>query len=154
MHDADFVGHLRAAQDSHKRPVRMRNRFTEIGELFLHQQPRRGLADELGDADDGGVGAMRRAECVANEKLVAERRQLFRKLGIVLFFLGMVADVFEQQDVPVAQGLALLFRRGSYAIRRKFHRLAEQFAQPRSHWCEAVLRVGLCPWGGRDARPG
>ncbi len=29
---------------------------------------------------------------------VAQRGELFRKFGIVLFFFGMIAEVFEQQD--------------------------------------------------------
>ena len=116
-HHFDLVGNLRAAQHGDERPFRIRNRLTEIGELLFHQQAGGRLANKLRDAHNRGVGAMGGAERVAHEKLVAERRELLRKLRIVGFFFGMKADVFEQQHVAIAKRLALRF-----ALRRPHNR--------------------------------
>ncbi len=104
----------------------MRNGFAEIGQLFFHQQAGGGLAHELGDAHDRCVSAMRGAKCVANKQPVAERRELPRKFRVVGFLFGMVADVFEQQHFPIAEGFALRFRFGPDAVRCKGHRFAAQ----------------------------
>ena len=97
LHHFDLVGNFRAAQHRDERPLGMRNRLAEIGEFLFHQQAGGGLAHEFRDAHNRGVSAMRRAERVANEKPVAKRRELLRKLRVVGFFLGMKAHVFEQQ---------------------------------------------------------
>ena len=71
-------------------------RLPEILQLFLHQQPGRGLLHELGDAHGGGVRTMRRAERVIDVE-VRELRQLLGEVLVVRFFLGVEAQVLQQQ---------------------------------------------------------
>ena len=49
------------------------------------------------------MGAVRGAERITDEKAVRESRELFRKSLIVLFFLGMEADVFEQENTAFGE---------------------------------------------------
>ena len=116
LHDFDFVGNFRAAQNGDERALGIRDGFAQIGQLFFHQQACGGLLDELRDADDGSVSAVSGAERVADEKAVAKRGELFREFGIVGFFFGVVAHVFEEQDVAVFERLALRFGFRAHAI--------------------------------------
>src|SRR5207249_4610353 len=72
-----------APQDRDKGTCGIHDSFAEIGQLSFHEQPGGGLLDKAGDADHGGVRAMRRAESVANEHAVTERGKLFGKTFIV-----------------------------------------------------------------------
>ena len=93
--DFDFVADFGAADDRDERTRGIRDRFADVGEFLLHQQTGGGLLDKFRDANDGGVGAVRGAERVADEEAVAELRELLRKRLAVLFFFGMKADVLE-----------------------------------------------------------
>ena len=101
----DLVGDLGAAHDGHVGPRGVFHRFAQVFELFLHQQSRRAGGKVVSDALRGGVGAMRGTKRVVHVNL-GERGQLLRKLRHVLFFLGMEAQVFEQQHVAVLERLA------------------------------------------------
>ena len=57
---------------------------------------------------------------------VAEGGEFFGKFGIVLFFLGVVAEVFEEQNFAGFGKHGLDF--GADAIGRHFYWLFEQFA--------------------------
>src|SRR5712664_3027717 len=96
--DFNFVDDLAAAENRNKGARRIGDRFAEVRQLFFHEQAGGGLPDKTGDADDGSMGAMRGAEGITDEKAVAEGGELFRKSLVVLFFLRMEADVFEQED--------------------------------------------------------
>src|SRR5207237_10148656 len=76
---------FRAPQDRDKGTCGIHDSFAEIGQLSFHEQPGGGLLDKAGDADHGGVRAMRRAESVANEHAVTER-------GIAFAFEVEVVD--------------------------------------------------------------
>ena len=84
------------------------------------------MLNEPRDADNGSVGAVRRAKSVANKNAVAKSGKLPGKSLVVLFFVGMEADVFQNEDFAVAQRLALTFRAGADAIQGESHRLAEK----------------------------
>src|SRR5713226_1136328 len=70
--------------------------------------------------------AMRGAEGIADEKAVAESGELFRKGFVVLFFLGMEADIFKHQQFAVAYRSALAFGTGADTIEGKRHGIAEK----------------------------
>ncbi len=72
--------------------------LAEVVQLLLHEEAGGGLLDEVGDALSGGVGAMGAAEGVVDVD-VAEGGELLRELGIVGFFFGVEAEVFQQQDL-------------------------------------------------------
>ena len=55
------------------------------------------MRDEADHALGGSVGAMRGTERVVDVE-VAQRGEFLGERGIVLLFLGMEAEVFEQQD--------------------------------------------------------
>ncbi len=126
----------------------MVQRLAEIIELLLHEQPGRRLLDELGDADRGSVGAVRRAEGVVHV-VVGQLGKLVRKVLVIGFFFGVEAQVFEQQ------GMAFLQLRGHFlglhadAIGREAHVDAaadarvQQVAQPFRHRLQAHLGIGL-----------
>ena len=102
LHHLDFVGHFRAAEHRDEWLFRMRDGLAEIRELLFHQQARGGLLHEFGDAHNRSMRAMRGAESIADEKLIAERGKLFRKAFVVGFFFGMESHVLEQQHAAVA----------------------------------------------------
>ncbi len=83
---------------------------------------------------------MRRAERVVHID-VAQGRQFPRELGVVLLFLGVEAQVFEQQHFA-GRGLHGFHFRPD-AIGRHLHRAAEQFAQARRHRLQTHFRIRL-----------
>ena len=52
LDDLDLVGHLRAAEDRHERPLRRLERVSEVAELLLHQQPGRRARHVMRDPFD------------------------------------------------------------------------------------------------------
>src|ERR1700674_2253999 len=70
--------------------------------------------------------AMGGAKGVAHKNTIAQRRKLFRKSLVVLFFLGMEADIFQQEHFAIAQGFALALHAGADTIQAKRYRLAEK----------------------------
>ena len=104
--DADFVAHLRSAENRDERLLRMRQRLAEVFEFFLHQQAGGFLLHEMGDAFGGSVGAMRRAERVVHVE-VAKLSQTPGKLRIVGFLFRVEAQILQQQGLPALQLLAI-----------------------------------------------
>ena len=83
---------------------------------------------------------MRRAEGVVHVH-VAQRGQLFRKLGVVLLFLRMETQVFEQQHFAGRRQHRLHCR--SDAVRRHRHGLCQQLRQTRRDRPQAHFRIRL-----------
>ena len=92
----DLVGDLGAAQNRHAWPRRIARRHAEILQFLLHQQSGGVHGHELDHAFGGGVRAMRGAEGVVDVD-VAQRGEFFGEGRVVLFFLGMEAQVLQQQ---------------------------------------------------------
>ena len=126
-------------------------RFAEVGQLFLHQQARGRLLDELGDADNRSVRAMRGAERIANEQPIAQPGQLLGERFVVLLFLRMEAHVFEQQNAAVPQRLALGLGVFADAITGENDRALKQLRKFLRHRRQRILRVRACPWAVPDA---
>src|ERR1700683_2483692 len=55
----------------------------------------------------------------------------------------MEAHILKKENFSIAQRFALCFRIGTHAIRRESDRLAEEFAQPVSHWRQSIFRIYL-----------
>src|SRR6266436_1932355 len=124
-------------------------RFSTTSILSLTLAPPRmatkgrgGLLDEACDADDGSMRAMRGAEGITDEKAVAESGELFRKGLVVLFFFGMEADIFEQEDIAVGEGFALRFRNGPDTVRGESNRPADEFLELLGYLHQRVFRIG------------
>ncbi len=87
-----------------------------------------------------------RAMC-ASERVVdvdiAKRAQPPRKASVVRFFLGMKADVFQQQDVTWVQTKHQRFGLSADAIGSESHILAQEFSQVKGQRLQSVLGVGL-----------
>src|SRR5271157_3468158 len=96
LDDSDFVANFGAAEDGDEGALGILQDATQISQLFFHEQTGRGFLHELRDAYRGSVGTMGGAEGVVDVE-VGERGELFRKSFVVLFFLGVKAEVFEQQ---------------------------------------------------------
>ena len=124
--DFDFVADFCSSENRDERARGIGESLAEVVELFFHQQAGCGMLDEVGDADDGSVGAMGGAESVADEDAVAKRGKLLREGFVVLFLFGMEADVFEKKDIAVGERLALRFWDGADAIRGETNGLADQ----------------------------
>src|SRR5258708_34499489 len=144
--DFDLVADLGAAENSHKGARRIGDCFPEVGQLFFHKQAGGGLLDESRDADDGSMDAMRGAERITAEKAVAESGEMLRKSFVVLFFLGMEADVFEKEDIAVGERFALRLRNGPDTVRGKSNRPADEFLELLGYMHERVFRVGAALW--------
>ena len=69
--------------------------FAQCLELTHHQEPGRALRYKSGHADGRGMGAMRGAEGVVDVDVLAAR-EFVGEVAIVGLFLGMKAQVFEQ----------------------------------------------------------
>src|SRR5713101_3135464 len=139
--DFDFVADLGAAKNRDKGARGIGDRFAEIGEFLFHEQAGGGLLDEAGDADYGSMRAMRGAKGITDEKAVTESRELFRKGLVVLFLLGMEADVFEQEDIAVGECFALRLRNGPDTVRGKSNRPADEFLELLGYLHERVFRI-------------
>ena len=100
--DFDFVRDLGAADDGDEGLVGLVEGLAEMAELGLHEQAGGGLGDEVGDALGGGVGAVGAAEGVVDVD-VAEGCELFGEGGVVGFFFGVEAEVFEQEGLALLQ---------------------------------------------------
>src|SRR6267143_1693268 len=85
--------------------------------------------------------AMRGAKRITDEKAVTESRELFRKGLVVLFLLGMEADVFEQEDIAVGECFALRLRNGPDTVRGKPNRPADEFLELLGYLHERVFRI-------------
>ena len=58
----------------------------------------------------------------------------------------MIADVFKEQDFPIAKRLALRLRVGTDAIRGERHGLAQHLAKLCGHGRKAVFRIHFSFW--------
>jgi hypothetical protein len=78
---------------------------------------------------------------------IAQRRQRLRKRAIVLFFLRMEANVFEQRHSAVAQVRTNFLGWLANAVTGESHRLADQFFQLRRHRTQRIFlhRFALGP---------
>ena len=148
LDDFDFVRHLGAAQDGHTGTRRIGGGHAEELQFLLHEQPGGGLRDVLDHALGGRVGTMRGAERVVDVE-VAQGSQLLAERGVVLLFLGVEAQIFQQQDFARSgfHGRDL----GPHAIGRHLNRPAEQLLQPRGHGPQTHFGVRL-PLGTAEVR--
>ena len=64
LDDADFVADFGAAEDGDEGALGILKGAAEILKFFLHEQPGGGFLNKFGDADGGGMGAVRGAERV------------------------------------------------------------------------------------------
>src|SRR5262249_30829288 len=142
FNDFDLIADFGAAENRNERPRGIADGFAEISELFFHQQSGNGLLDETRDANNGSVRAMRGAKSVANKKAIAKCGELFGKSLVVLLFLGMETNVFEDQHFPIAKSFALALRTRTHAIKRESHWLAEKLFQLLGSRTQRILRIG------------
>src|SRR5947199_404874 len=147
----DFVADFGAAKNRDEGARRIRNRLAEIGQFLFHEQSGGGLLDDARDADNGGMRAMRGAEGIANENAVAESGKLFGKSLIVFFFLGMEANVFQDENFTVAQGFALAFGAWADAIERERSGIAEELFQLFRGGPQGIFQVGAA-FGSTEVR--
>ena len=73
---------------------------------------------------------------------VGQLGELAREAVVVLLFLGMEAEIFEQQQLAGFDRLRLRARGLADAVGRQRDRAREQLAQPFGHGLERQLRVG------------
>ena len=108
---------------------------------FLFQQVAGGFhRDEPGDPDDRGMGPVARAERVVDEHVDAPG-ELPGKLGIVLRFPGLEADVFQQQDAAVPETGLEAVDVGSDDVGGHLHLPVEELGQADGGRAEAGRRV-------------
>ena len=144
LDDLDLVRDLRAAEDGDERALGRAERVAEILQFLLHQQPGRRLRQELRDALDRRVRAVRRAERVVHVD-VGERRQLRRERRVVLLLLRVEAEVLEQDDLAArrARASTAACAVAPDAVVGERHRAAEQLRERAATGCDGVLWVRL-----------
>ena len=69
----------------------------EVSKFLFHQQPGRGLADEMRDPFDRRMRSMRCAKRIVDID-IGHCGERFRKRRIVLFFFRVKPQIFEQHD--------------------------------------------------------
>ncbi len=139
--DFDFVANFGAAENRNEGARGIGDGIAEIGKLFFHQQTGGGLFDEAGDAHNGGMRTVRGTEGITDENTVAKCSELFGKGFVVFFFFGMKADIFQNENFTIAQGLALAFSAGADAIERKRYGIAQKFLQFFRGRREGILQI-------------
>ncbi len=98
------------------------------------------MGDELDHALGGGVRAVRRAERVVHVD-VAERRQFLRERRVVLLFLGMEAQVLEQQHLAGRRLHGFHF--GADAIGRHLDRRPSSSCSRAATGCRLISGFGF-----------
>jgi hypothetical protein len=121
----DLAADLGAAQDGDERMLRVLERGAQVVELGFHQETGDGGLHVVRHALGGRVRAMRRAERVVHVAL-AQSGQCLRESGVVLLFLGVEAQVLEQQDLAVAERGGSGLGGRPHAVVRPRHVLAQQ----------------------------
>ncbi len=107
----------------------------------LHVLPRR-RRQEVRQRRDRGVRAVRRRERVIDIE-VAERRQLLREAGVVLFLLRVEAQVFQQRHLAGVQCGDDARRLGADAVAGEMHRpAADRPAQRLDQGPQRLRRIG------------
>ena len=141
----DFVGNLGTAHDHEEWSLGIAQLAVEVFELALHQQAHRALFDEVGHTFRGSVGTVRSAKGVVDVN-VGAARQLLGEIGVVRFFGGVEAGVFQNQHFAGLQRGTQSSHFDADAIGSKFHGLAEDFAEARGHRSEREFRLRPALW--------
>jgi hypothetical protein len=110
LDDVDLVRDLGAAEDGDKRAFGSADGVTQELQLLLDQEANhsRLALHGLRDAERAGVLAVGGPERIVHVH-VAELGKLFGEVRVVLFFLLVEAEIFQQQDVPVLEFRGGLF---------------------------------------------
>ena len=125
--NVQLIGDLRTAEDGDERAGRIGQSLAHDGHFLLHEE----AADRgqiVRHAGRGGMGAVRRAECIVHKDL-RQRSQLLGQLGIVLRLALHEADVLQQHHVAVLQGSGLGLGILTDDVLGHHDGLAEQLAQ-------------------------
>ena len=108
-----------------------------------HQQSGGCLFHVMDDPLGRGVGAVRRTERIIHVH-VRERRQLFRKSAVVLFFLRVEPEVLEQHHLAAPRRPIDRRARGvTDAVLGKLDRTAEKLGEPGGDRLQGVLGIGF-----------
>ena len=130
--DINLATHLGTTQYSHEGPLRIGHQRTKKFQFLFHQETRPAGFKMFGDPDGGGMGAVRRTECIVDVG-VAEFRQAGREPRVVSRFTGIEPEIFQQQDFPRGQTAGLFFRIGSDRVEGKPDRGFDELAQAIRH---------------------
>ena len=120
----------------------MADRRAKVAQLLLHQQPGAGLGHQSHDRFDRRVRAMRRAERIVHVD-VAQCGQPLREAGIVLLFLGVVAQVLEQHDAAGGRAAHGGLGRGADTVFGERHGATQQLTRSRGDRAQAHVRIRL-----------
>jgi glutathione S-transferase len=107
-------------------------------QLLIHQETRGRLFHVSDHADRRRMGAMRRSKSIVDVD-VAQGRQLFGELRIVLFFFGVEAQILQQQNFAGFGQNRMHLR--TDAIWRHRYWLAQKFREPLGARRQAHLGV-------------
>ncbi len=113
--DSDFVADFGASKDGDEGVLGVLQDATQILQLFFHEQTGGGFLHEAGNANRGSMGTMSGAEGVVDVEF-GELGELLRKMFVVLFFLGVEAEVFEQQGLAFLELERHFFGFGTNAL--------------------------------------
>ncbi len=131
---------------------RMLRRFQSFGQgvqLGLHQPPGGGGQD-AGDGLGRGMGPVRNGKGVVDVE-IAQGGQLLGEARVVLFFLGVEAQVFQNADVAVVKVLDDCFSRSADAIGGEGDGAVQNLGQGVGDRLQAHLRDDLA-FGATEVR--
>src|SRR5512143_3055820 len=139
---ADLTRDLCAAENRHKRTYGICHGLLEIVDFLLHEKPCYGVFHMFGDAKRRGMRPVGRAEGVVHIH-VSDGSQRLGECLVVLFFLGVEPEIFEQNHIPRPHSLHRVFYIRPDTVTQEFHLFVQETVQPLSYRREAVLWARL-----------
>ena len=140
LDERDLVRDLGAAEHGHQRPLRRLEDPPQRRQLSLHEQARRRRLQVARDGVDRRVRAVRGRERIVHVA-VGQLRELAREAVVVLFLLGVEAEVLQQQQIAGLQRLGVRARRLADAVGRERHRSRQEWREPLGDGLQRVLRI-------------
>src|SRR5205814_617240 len=115
----------------------------QVLELLLHEKSGDGGLQQMRDRFGGCVRAVCRTERVVDVE-VAQRRECFGELGLVLLFAGPEPRVLDEGNAAASEATRGCY--GARRIRNEFDRGAEQLLEIGNDLLQRVLRIGAALW--------
>ena len=125
--DADLIGNLGTADDSHERMLGSLKGLADVVDLFFHEETGNHF-HILSNAGVGSMAAMGNTESVIHSH-ISQGCQLLGELRIVLLLSLVIAEVLQQEDFTGLEVSSSLLSLGAYAVSSPLHILAKQLGE-------------------------
>ena len=129
--NTDFIGNFRAAENRHKRSLRIFKRAADKFDFFLNQIAA-SCGQELRNTGCGGMRSVSGTERIVDIK-VSKRSEFLGKLHVVLGFARLKADIFKKHDFAVFQRSGKFLRTFTDNVVCHFHFLTQKLRKTGSN---------------------